>query len=337
VTPTSLSLIREAFEDARERARAIALWAVGGSVAAAAGPLLGGVLVEADWRLIFFINAPVGAVALAALARAADSPRRPARFDIPGQVTAVLALGGVTYGCIEGGSTGFGTAPVIAAFTVAVISFATFLAVQARSSHPMVPLALFRSRPVAVTLVVAFITMAAFYGMVFLQSLYFQQQRGYSALVTGLLFLPMTALVAVISYLAPRIASRFGRLVPIVAGQVAMTGGLLALAALPDSVPVALVALVMVFVGGGGGLTVPPIAALIFDSAPARLAGTASGVLNTFRQMGGSLGVAVFGAVVSASARFADGLRTDFTVTAVLIAVAALLSLTLRGAQGVRS
>ncbi|MGH3150385.1 MAG: hypothetical protein ACRDOB_06620 [Streptosporangiaceae bacterium] len=88
--------------------------------------------------------------ALAALARAADSPRRPARFDIPGQVTAVLALGGVTYGCIEGGSTGFGAVPVIAAFTVAVIAFATFLAVQARGSHPMVPLALFRSRPVAV-------------------------------------------------------------------------------------------------------------------------------------------------------------------------------------------
>lgn len=135
-------------------------------------------------------------MALAALTRAADSPRRPARFDIPGQVAAVLALGGLTYGCIEGGSTGFGAAPVIAAFAVAVAASGTFLAVQARSSHPMIPLTLFRSRPVAVTLAVAFITMAAFYGMVFLQSLYFQQQRGHSALITGLLFLPMTALVA---------------------------------------------------------------------------------------------------------------------------------------------
>jgi DHA2 family methylenomycin A resistance protein-like MFS transporter len=336
VTPTSLSLIREAFEDAQERARAIALWAVGGSVAAAAGPLLGGLLVQADWRLIFFINVPVGAVALAALARAAGSPRRQARFDIPGQVTAVLALGGLTYGCIEGGSMGFGAAPVIAAFVVAVVAFGAFLAVQARSSHPMVPLALFRSRPVAVTLAVAFITMAGFYGMVFLQSLYFQQQRGHSALTTGLLFLPMTALVAVLSYLAPRIASRFGRLVPIVAGQLSMTGGLLALAALPVNAPVVLVALVMIFVGGGGGLTVPPIAALIFDSAPGRLAGTASGILNTFRQMGGSLGVAVFGAVVNASAHFTSGLRTDFVATALLIGVAALLSLTLRGVQGMQ-
>lgn len=151
VTPTSLSLIREAFEDAQERAKAIALWAVGGSVAAAAGPLLGGLLVQVDWRLIFFINAPIGAAALVALARAADSTKRPARFDIPGQVAAVLALGGLTYGCIEGGQMGFGNAQVVTAFVVAVLAFATFLTVQARSSHPVVPLALFRSRPVAIT------------------------------------------------------------------------------------------------------------------------------------------------------------------------------------------
>jgi DHA2 family methylenomycin A resistance protein-like MFS transporter len=307
VTPTSLALIREAFEDAQERTKAIALWAVGGSVAAAAGPLLGGLLVQADWRLIFFINVPVGAAALAALTRTAESPRRKARFDIPGQIAAVLALGALTYGCIEGGRMGFGAVPVVAAFIVAGVAFVTFLTVQARSSHPMVPLALFRYRPVAITLTVAFITMAAFYGTVFLQSLYFQQQRGHSALVTGVLFLPMTAFVAVISYLAPRISNRVGRLVPIVVGQVSMAGGLITLALLPANAPVLLVATIMVFIGGGGGLTVPPIASIVFDNAPRQLAGTASGVLNTFRQMGGSLGVAVFGAVVNASGHFASG------------------------------
>jgi len=337
VTPTSLSLIREAFEDAQERTKAIALWAVGGSVAAAAGPLLGGALVQVDWRLIFFINVPVGAAAFVALTSVSASTRRQARFDIPGQIAAVLALGGLTYGCIEGGSMGFSTAPVISAFLIALIAFAVFLTVQARSSHPMVPLALFRSRPVAITLTVAFVTMAAFYGLVFLQSLYFQQQRGHSALLTGLLFLPMTAFVAVISYLAPRIADRVGRLAPIVVGQLSMIVGLITLALLPDGVPVILVALVMVLVGGGGGLTVPPIASLIFGTAPQHLAGTASGVLNTFRQMGGSLGVAVFGAVVTASAAFTSGLRIDFIAIAVLLGLAVVLSLTLRGAQGVRA
>jgi len=336
VTPTSLSLIREAFEDAHERARAVAFWALGGSVAAAAGPLLGGVLVQADWRLIFFINVPVGAAAIAVLTGVAPSPRRRAHFDLPGQVTAVLALAALTYGCIQGGSQGFGTAPIVAAFIVAAASFAAFVTVQAKSAQPMIPLRLFRSRSVTITLVVAFVTMAGFYGTVFLQSLYFQQQRGDSALSTGLLFLPMTALVAITSPFLPRIVNRFGRLVPIVVGQVSMIGGFVALALLPATAPVGVVAAAMMLVGGGGGLTVPPIASLILDSVPSSLGGTASGVLNTFRQMGGSLGVAIFGAVVNASGHFASGQHADYLIMAAVLAAAVLMSLTLRAVKGVQ-
>jgi MFS transporter, DHA2 family, methylenomycin A resistance protein len=330
VTPTSLSLIREAYEDTDDRARAIGLWAVGGSIAAAAGPIVGGALAQANWRLIFFLNVPVGLAALTVLTRVAESPRRPARFDWLGQLTAVLGLAALTYGCIEGGSKGFGSAQIIAAFVVAAIAFVVFLQAQARGRHPMLPLTLFRSRPVAVTLGVAFITMAGFYGTVFLQSLYFQQQRGYSALETGLLFLPMTGLVAVTSSFVARVMHRFGRLAPIVGGQLGMIAGLVGLALLPVDAPVLEVAGLMILVGVGGAFTVPAIASLILDSAPGELAGTASGVLNTFRQMGGSLGVAVFGAIVNASAAFASGLRTSYVVTAALVGVTAAACLTLR-------
>jgi DHA2 family methylenomycin A resistance protein-like MFS transporter len=110
VTPTSLSLIREAFEDSRERAQAIAFWAMGGSVAAAAGPVLGGLLTQVGWRLIFFVNLPVGLAAIGLLARAAPSPRRAVRFDWTGQITAVLALGALTYALIEGWRAGSGLA-----------------------------------------------------------------------------------------------------------------------------------------------------------------------------------------------------------------------------------
>jgi len=225
---------------------------------------------------------------------------------------------------------------VIAAFIVAAASFAAFVTVQAKSAQPMIPLHLFRSRPVAVTLTVAFITMAGFYGTVFLQSLYFQQQRGHSAFSTGLLFLPMTALVAITSLLLPRIVNRFGRLVPIVAGQLSMIGGFVALALLPATAPVGAVAVLMMLVGGGGALTVPPVTSLILDSVPASLGGAASGVLNTFRQMGGSLGVAIFGAVVNASGHFASGQRADYLVMAAILAATALTSLTLRAVQGVQ-
>jgi MFS transporter, DHA2 family, methylenomycin A resistance protein len=330
VTPTCLALIREAYEDPADRARAIAYWALGGSVAAAAGPLLGGILVAADWRLIFFINLPVGLAALAVLTRVADSPRRRSQFDWAGQVMAVLGLGALTYACIEGGSAGFTSTAVIAAFLIAAAAAVTFVRTQARGRHPMMPLALFRSRPAAVTLAVAFVTMAGFYGLVFLQSLYFQDIRGQSALVTGLLFLPMTALVALTNPLVARVARRFGRLTPIIAGQISMAAGLTALAAMPVTEPVWLISIVMIFVGVGGAFTVPPIASLILDSVPGSLAGTASGVLNTFRQMGGSLGVAVFGAIVNASTHFEAGLRISFTGTAVLLSAAILATLTLR-------
>jgi MFS transporter, DHA2 family, methylenomycin A resistance protein len=330
VTPTSLSLIREAFEDSGERARAIAFWAMGGSVAAAAGPVLGGLLTQVGWRLIFFVNLPVGLAAIGLLARAARSPRRAVRFDWTGQVSAVLALGALTYALIEGGSSGFGSRRIIAAFLISATSFAVFLVAEHRGQHPMVPLTLFRSRTVAITLSVAFLTMAGFYGTVFLQSLYFQEQRGYSALATGLLFLPMTGLVALTNPLVNKVAQRYGRILPIIAGQAGMATGLLLLAFLPPPVPVLAVAAVMVLVGVGGAFTVPPIASLILDSVPGQLGGTASGVLNTFRQMGGSLGVAVFGAVVSASAAFETGLRVSYAATAVLVAIAAAGTLALR-------
>ena len=321
VTPTSLSLIREAFDQPRERAHAIGMWAVGGSVAAAAGPIVGGLLAAVDWRLIFFLNLPVGLAALIALRRVATSPRRPARFDVPGQITAVIGLAALTFGCIEGGTIRFGNPIIIGSFVLAVIALFAFVRVQATSDHPMVPLTLFKSPALTVALLVAFISMVGFYGLVFLQSLYFQQLRGESALLTGFLFLPMTGITAITNSQVSKIAQRFGAVVPIVLGQIMMIVGFIGLVLLPVDASVWTVAGLMAIVGVGGGFTVPPIAALILEVAPAALAGTASGVLNTFRQMGGSLGVAVFGSIVNASAAFIVGLRTDYIVIAVLVAL----------------
>lgn len=238
ITPTSLALFREAFHDPARRGRAIVYW---------------------DWRLIFFVNLPVGVAALLVLSRVAPSPH------------------------------------ILLTFAICVASAAVFVAAQARGSHPMIPLDLFRSRAVSTALIVAGVTMAAFYGVVFLQSLYFQQERGASALETGLLFLPMTGLVALLNPLVARFAERFGRIVAIVSGQLLMAAGLASLCLLPGNAPTLLVAFLMVPVGVGGSFTVPPIIALILDHVPAELAGTASGAVNTARQLGGSLGVAIFG------------------------------------------
>ena len=324
VTPTSLSLIREAFPDTRQRAHAIGMWAVGGSVAAAAGPIVGGLLAAVDWRIIFFLNVPVGIAALLALRVVAPSPRRRARFDVPGQVTAIIGLAALTFACIEGGNIGFTQPLVLVGFALAVIALAAFVWVQSRSTHPMVPLALFRDRRLSVALGVAFISMAGFYALVFLQSLYFQQFRGASALMAGLLFLPMTGITAITNSQVSKIAARRGYVLPIVLGLAGMAAGLVGLVLLPGNAPVWAVAALMVVVGVGGGFTVPPIAALVLDVAPAHLAGTASGVLNMSRQLGGSLGVAVFGSIVNASAMFLTGLRVDYLVIGALVAITAI-------------
>ncbi len=322
ITPTSLALIREAYDDPTRRARAIALWAMGGSVAAAAGPVVGGALTQIDWRLIFFLNLPVGAAALALLTRVARSPRRAHPFDWVGQTSAVLALGATTFAVIEGADQGYGAPLIVTAMVVAAIAAVVFVHAQRRGRYPMVPPSLFRAPVVIVALVVAFVSMAAFYGVVFVQSLYFQQQRGASALATGLLFLPMTGLVAALNPLVARIAERYGRLVPIIGGQLALVTGLVLLAVQSPHAPLWLIAAVMVPIGVGGSFTVPPITSLLLDAVPAHATGTASGVLNTARQLGGSLGVAVFGAIVAVAPEFQTGLRIDLLAAAVLLAAA---------------
>ncbi len=144
--PASMALIGQAYPDPARRARAVAVWAMGGAVASSSGPVLAGVLTLVSWRLIFFINVPAGAVTLLPLARIQPSARRAVPFDWAGQITAVLAMGGLTYGAIEAGAADFAAPRVAAAFVVAVAALAAFLAAQARGMNPMAPLDLFRSR-----------------------------------------------------------------------------------------------------------------------------------------------------------------------------------------------
>ena len=150
--PASMALIREAFPDPRRRANALGFWAVGGAVAGAVGPLLGGLLTTLDWRWVFAINIPVCAGMLILLRRVASSPRRPAPFDWAGQVLAIIALAALMYGLIEGGVLGFGTPIVVVALVVAVAGVAGFVAVEARVRHPMMPLELFRPAGMRVAL-----------------------------------------------------------------------------------------------------------------------------------------------------------------------------------------
>ncbi|WP_318216657.1 MFS transporter [Streptomyces sp. SCL15-6] len=178
--PTSMALMRQAFPDPARRARAVGVWAMGSAVAAAAGPVLGGVLSLVSWRMIFWINLPVGILTLLLLSRTQPSPTRTAPFDRIGQITAILAMGSLTFGAIEAGDAGFTAPQVVASLGVAVAALVAFVTAQAKVTHPMVPLSLFRSPTVVVATGIGFAFMVGFYGLPFL---YFQQQHGLSALL----------------------------------------------------------------------------------------------------------------------------------------------------------
>jgi DHA2 family methylenomycin A resistance protein-like MFS transporter len=327
--PASLAVIREAYADSAPRARAIALWSLGAAVASAAGPVVGGVLTLLSWRAIFFINLPIGAATLALLAGVLPSPRRATPFDWFGQATAVLGIGGLTYGLIEGGAQGFAAPNVLAALIIAALALVAFVVAQARGAHPMVPLGLVRSRSVAVPVAAGFTFTVGFYGLVFLLSLYFQQVRGLSSLAAGLAFLPMTGLSFFATLLAPRIADRYGPRIPMAIGQTLMAVGLISLAVAAVGAPVWMLALLTLPVGVGSALTVPTLTAVLLDSVPIERAGTASGVLNTSRQVGGALAIAVFGALV-ARASFVHGLQISLAIAAALLLATAAASLSLR-------
>ncbi|MFI6375696.1 MFS transporter [Streptomyces sp. NPDC050546] len=333
IVPASLALIREAYPDRTRRARAISVWAMGGSVGAAAGPVAGGVLSLVDWRMIFFVNVPVGLLALFLLTRTRRSPRRPGTgFDWLGQLAAVAAMGGLTFAAIEAGVAGFGAPPVIVAFGVAVVGGALFLAAQARGKSPMVPMPLLRARTMLISSSVGFALNIGFYGMVFLLSLYLQQTRGLSPLATGMAFLPMTLLTACVSPTTAWFAARFGARMPVITGQLVMAFGLVILALAPATAPTWLLVVLMIPVGAGGSLAVPAVTALLLDRVPGERAGTASGVLNASRQVGGALAVAVFGALVAQHGSFFHGLRTSLLSAAALVLATAATSLLLRPA-----
>ncbi len=188
----------------------------------------------------------------------------------------------------------------------------------------MVPLALFRSRTVSVAVATGAACSVAFFGLTFVFALFFQQVQGRSALYAGLMFLPMTGLIPLTNIAAGRLAARHGARLPMLTGQLLAALGTLVLLYVDQSTPPLLVAVLLVPMALGCALTVPPLTAVMMDAVTAERAGLAAGVLNSARQVAGGLGIAVFGALVSAD--FTAGLRESLAISAALFAATAFLS-----------
>ncbi|WP_116110300.1 DHA2 family efflux MFS transporter permease subunit [Amycolatopsis ruanii] len=325
LSPASLALLSAAYPVPAERVRAIGLWAGFSGIGLAAGPLAGGILVEAfSWPAIFLVNVPVGAVLLVVGMRVLGESRNPEApaIDVPGTVLSVVGVGALTYGLIEGGSRGWTSPVILGSFAVAVVVLAGFVAVEARRAAPMLPLRLFRERLFTVSNTAMVVVGFALMGSSFFFSQFFVHVQGSSILVAGLRTLPATLGMVVVSPFAGRLAARYGFRVVVTSGLVLAGLGLLVLGFVDAGTGYGNVWWRLAMVGVGFALAMSPLTGAAIQAVSPREGGLASAISSTTRQIGAVLGVAVLGAVVQTGA----GLGSAFVVAGVVTLVGAVLT-----------
>jgi DHA2 family methylenomycin A resistance protein-like MFS transporter len=328
LVPNSLALLSHAYPDQKARGRAVGIWAAGASLALTAGPLVGGGLIGfVGWRSIFFVNLPIGLAGLWLTSRYAEETTRAPRreVDLPGQLAAIAALGALAGSIIEGGAVGWTNPFVITGFASACVLAILFVLQERRAEQPMLPLTLFRHRMFALTALVGLLVNIAFYGLIFVFSLYLQRVNGWSAFATGLAFLPMMGVVLPVNLLAPRLAEKIGAPRTIALGAMLGAAGCLALLTIAPGTSYWAIGLQLALLGGGLGLLVPPLTSTLLGSVEKSRSGIAAGVLNATRQTGSVLGVALFGSLIGQSHAFMAGAFQSLVISAVLLLAAAIV------------
>ena len=302
MNPATLSIITATFPP-RQRGTAIGIWAGVSALALAIGPLVGGLLSEhVDWSWIFFVNVPVGIVAIAAAYAFIDESRdtsRDQRPDVPGLVTSGVGLFALTYALIEANSHGWGSTRILGAFALAAVSLAAFVLLELRQRRPMLDLTLFRNATFSGANVAMLLVALAMFGVFFYVSLYVQQILGYSPVEAGASFLPATILIAVLAPFVGRVVDRVGSRWLTSSGMVLLALSLVLFARLGTGSSYWEILPGLVMMGVGMALTMTPTTAAAMGSVPRDQAGVGSAVLNSMRQVGGSLGIAITGAIVA--------------------------------------
>jgi EmrB/QacA subfamily drug resistance transporter len=302
LNPVAMSIIRNTFEDPRERAQAIGVWGAVVGISMALGPVLGGALVGLSWRAVFLVNIPIGLAAIALTARFVPESRapRPRRVDPVGQVLVIVMLATLTSAIIEGRGLGWGSAPILALLAASLLSLLALVPYELRREDPLIEPRFFASRPFSAAAVIAVASFAAFGGFLFLNTLYLQEVRGLSPLSAGLCTLPLAAMTVLCSPISGRVVGSHGVRAPLLLGGLGLGASSLMLVSLgPGTSLWWLLAAYLVF-GIGFGTLNPPITNTAVSGMPPSQAGVAAAVASTSRQVGLTLGVAALGAVATA-------------------------------------
>jgi MFS transporter, DHA2 family, methylenomycin A resistance protein len=331
IIPCSLTLLNHAYDNPGQRVKAFGWWAGSGGASVAAGPVIGGFLINSfGWRSIFYVNVPIGLAALFLTYRyIQNEPPRPGqRIDWPGQLISLFALASLTTVLIEGTNWGW-LSPGIMTLSAAFVGLSLlFLVVEKRQSQPMLPLALFQSTQFNVSTLLGLLLSFSFYGLIFTLSIYFQQAGHFTPLQTGFAFLPVTGLLTVMNIFAGKLGAWRGMRFPIVVGFI--LGGIgyfwLSFAAGTATTYSGLL-LPLLCVGAGVPLILPPVTTVVLASVDRSQVGLASATLNTGRQIGAAAGVAVLGSLLTAAPTLVAGFRWGMMISSIVYLVGTLLTL----------
>ena len=343
VAPATLSILTTGFPEGHERNRALGLWGAMGAVGGASGALLGGVLTETlSWRWILFVNVPIGLLGALAALRVVRAGQRDAgasrQFDLAGALTVTVGLVILTYGIVQTDDYGWGSARTLLTLAVGAALLAIFLAIERFATWPLVPLRIFASRALSSANVVVFCLGGSVFAMWYFVSLYLQQVLGYSPIEAGVAFLPMPITIAGVTQVATRLTSRYGPALVLAGGMSLIAAGMLLFARVPpDGGYVADVLGPALLCSAGIGFSFVPVTIAATTGVARTEAGLASGLVNTSRQMGGSLGLALLATVatqrtsgvagdVSHAAALTEGFQRAFAVGAGIALCGALIS-----------
>ena len=344
MNPATLSIITATFPP-RQRGMAIGIWAGVSALALAIGPLVGGLLTDKiHWSWIFFINIPIGVLGVFAARIFIDETKDTSveqRLDLPGLVTSAVGLFALTFGLIETNHYAWTSAIVLSMFALAAVSLAAFVALELRQRIPMLDLTLFRNRTFAGANAAMLLVGLAMFGIFFFNSLFLQNVLGFSAIQTGASFLPMTVLIILVAPVAGKFSDNVGPRWLMGAGMVLLAISLLLFGRLEaDSTFWGL--LPGLLTGGVGmAITMAPTTSAAMGSVPIAKVGVGSAVINSMRQVGGSIGIAVMGALVATqlsatsprdplyATQFVDGYHVAVHVGAALVLAGAVLSVVL--------
>jgi len=340
MNPATLSIIVATFPP-RQRGTAIGIWVGVSAMALAIGPLIGGVLTEQiNWSWIFFINVPVGIagiiVSRLVITESRDESKEQ-RLDLPGLISSAVGLFGLTYALIEGNNYGWSSARILGSIAIGAVALGVFVLLEMHQRVPMLDLSLFKNSTFAGANVTMLLVALAMFGVFFFNSLFLGQILGYSPIQTGATFLPMTVLIVFVAPLAGRFSDKIGSRWLMGAGLVLLAGSLLSFSTLDASAGFWDIVPGLVLGGFGMSLAMTPTTAAAMSSVPVDKAGVGSAVLNSMRQVGGSLGIALMGAIVASSVnadprspaysdQFVEGYHNALHVAAAIAVVGAVVA-----------